>query len=134
MFDSFSPVSPFMSSPGGAGLHVQSDRGDRSSDDAQGLRYSWMGGQPGSHHISRVHEVLQRCSTHGNSALAVKPETNIELKHKHKWEPVLSLTKVTHVQTENAVKKLGLLCFFQKIFELHNQITPEELVVRLKKL
>lgn len=71
---------PFMCSPGGAGLHVQSDRGDRSSDDAQGLCYSWMGGQLGSHHISRVHEVLQRCSSRGNSALAVKPETSVETK------------------------------------------------------
>lgn len=110
-----------MSSPGGAGLHVQSDRGDRSSDDAQGLRYSRMGGQLGSHHISRVHEVLQCCSA----------ETNVETSAQMGASPE-SGYKVTHAQTEKAVKMLGLLCFFQKIFELHNQITPEELVVRQK--
>lgn len=31
--------------------------------------------------------------------MAVKPETNIELKHKHKWEPVLSLTIKLHMHT-----------------------------------
>lgn len=119
-----------MSSPGGAGLHVQSDCGDRSSDDAQGLRYSRMGGQLGPHHVSRVHEVLQRCSSRGNSALAVKAETNVELKHKHKWEPILSRTVKLHVhKLKKLCVLLGLLCFFQKVFELHNQKTAEELVV-----
>lgn len=99
-----------MSSPGGAGLHVQSDRGDRSSDDAQGFRYSWMGGQLGSHHISRVHEVLQRCSSRGNSALAVKPETNIETSAQMGASAETDYI-VTHAQAERSVKKLGLICF-----------------------
>lgn len=100
----------FMSSPGGAGLHVQSDRGDRSSDDAQGLRYSRMGGQLGSHHISRVHEVLQRCLSRGNSALAVKPETNIETSAQMGASAETDYI-VTHAQAERSVKKLGLICF-----------------------
>lgn len=87
-----------MSSPGGAGLHVQSDRGDRSSDDAQGLRYGRMGGQLGSHHFSRVHEVLQRRSSRGNSALAVKPETNLKISAQMGAGPE-SDYKVTCAQT-----------------------------------
>lgn len=51
------PMSLFVLPVGGAGLHVQSDRGDRSSDHAPGLRYSWMGGQLGAHHLLGIHEV-----------------------------------------------------------------------------
>uniref|UniRef100_A0A8P4GN70 Amino acid transporter transmembrane domain-containing protein n=1 Tax=Dicentrarchus labrax TaxID=13489 RepID=A0A8P4GN70_DICLA len=46
-----------VSSPGGAGVHVQSDRGNRSSDDAQSLRYSRLGGQLVTPHLLRVHEL-----------------------------------------------------------------------------
>lgn len=58
----FPPVSLLMISLGGFGLHVQSHRGNRSSDDAQGLRYSRMGGQLSSHHLFRIHEVPRRSS------------------------------------------------------------------------
>lgn len=46
-----------VSSPGGAGVHVQPDCGDRSSDDAQSLRSSRVGGQLGPHHLFRIYEV-----------------------------------------------------------------------------
>lgn len=46
-----------LSSPGGAGVHVQSDRGNRSLDDAQSLRYSRLGGQLIAHLLFRIHEV-----------------------------------------------------------------------------
>lgn len=59
----FSPVSLVMIALGGAGLHVQSHRGNGSSDNAQGLRYSRMGGQLSSHHLFRIHEVPRRSSS-----------------------------------------------------------------------
>lgn len=44
-------------SPGGAGVHVQPDCGNRSSDDAPGLRHGRLGGEPGAHHLPGIHEV-----------------------------------------------------------------------------
>lgn len=46
-----------MSSIGGLGVHVQSDCGDRSSDNAQSLRHSWLGGQLSANLFFRIHEV-----------------------------------------------------------------------------
>lgn len=110
----------FTSSPGGAGLHVQPDRGDRSSDDAQGLRYSWMGGQHSSHHIPRIHEVPQRCySTCSHQSSAVKPQlTTVKLKltHKHK---VQDYKTFPHVQKLKNQSVIYLICFvsFGKSFK-----------------
>lgn len=42
---------------GGAGVHVQPDRWNRSSDDAPGLRHGRLGGEPGAHHLPGIHEV-----------------------------------------------------------------------------
>lgn len=42
---------------GGAGVHVQPDRRNRSSDDAQSLRSCRLGGQLSAHHLFRIHEV-----------------------------------------------------------------------------
>lgn len=46
-----------LSSLGGAGVHVQPDRGHRSSDHAPGLRHGRLGGEPGAHHLPGIHEV-----------------------------------------------------------------------------
>lgn len=42
---------------GGAGVHVQPDCWNRSSDDAPGLRHGRLGGEPGAHHLPGIHEV-----------------------------------------------------------------------------
>lgn len=46
--------------------------------------------------------------------MGASPESDYKVTHAHKLKKLCVL--------------LGLLCFFQKIFELHNQITAEELV------
>lgn len=46
-----------VSSIGGVGVHVQSDCGDGSSDDAQSLCRSWLGGQLSANLLFRIHEV-----------------------------------------------------------------------------
>lgn len=55
--DLLSLLTLLVSTPGGAGVHVQPDCGNRSSDNAQSLRYSRMGGQLGAHHVFGIHEV-----------------------------------------------------------------------------
>lgn len=55
MLDLYLPS--IMSSPGGAGVYVQSDCGNRSADDAQSLRYSRLGGQHRTHLLFRIYEV-----------------------------------------------------------------------------
>ncbi len=69
-----------MSCPGGAGVYVQSDCGNRSSDDAQSLRHSWLGGQHSAHLLFRIHEVCSvsqfvyntqnTCSVHLSSSFS----------------------------------------------------------------
>lgn len=51
------PSVVLVSWSGGAGVHVQPDCGNRSSDDAQSLRHSRLGGQLGSHFLFRIYEV-----------------------------------------------------------------------------
>lgn len=49
--------TPKLLSLGGAGVHVQPDCRNRSSDDAPGLRHGRLGGEPGAHHLPGIHEV-----------------------------------------------------------------------------
>lgn len=80
-----------MSPLGGAGVHVQPDCGNRSSDDAPSIRRRRLGGQLVAHLLPGVHEVQEVDAVlgpppyrHGN--------TNQELMSAYDLDPKLCST------------------------------------------